>query len=1347
MWVRRNLIAEVALLSLLAVGIVACNSSATQSVSERGNQPSPTAGHASWLQGQPARQLGAYSLFLLDAKKNPVEECKWLVLSLESSLGRDTLVVSSDTTPPDDIYLYISYPGDTIRLASIGLDSSRDAKYLLFSVSQRIHNVVAVGLARFGNLRGTAAPAGQLCEIVFIQGKEQTYKTSSFVNQDNNSAPVLEVSGSQPGGSIELAWDERNIGDYNNNGEVEIADITPIVLHFGETVGESPNPAELLVVDGDLNGEINLSDLTPIARNFQRTVEGYTVYHAVGTSPSASDFTALAVPTIARQEVWDNSDDLMRRRRLQYAYRHEVEFGTHHYYVRAYSAEGSPDTQGLPSNTVTHTITAINLPPQWDNAEGVTAAVGTPAGINITFGSATDPEGEAVSYILRYTEGFDPIGTPGTVELTLPPETTLGDAPYTYTIEPLTAGQRYNFLVRAYDPEGNGTTNVMTTSNNVPALGVSTDPWAYVRGDVAGTGSVADFNQPDTFEIAWQYDLGLGLESPDNDPVISKDGWIAVAHNDGTIRRLDMADGSLLSIHPAATGLGAFRPTLDGNTLVVGTQTGLAVYDMATTDPPMAIDLGHIVTAAPLLLGDYVFAATTDGWIIATLVESGAVAWEIDLGPEYGFSLAPVSDGLSLFAARDDGTVFKLDLKTGDNLGSAFLDWEPYGSSLALDTERGYIYLVTQTQRLVIIDTATMLVTLSLTRTVDYFFPFEPCIVQHADPPLVIVGYLKPGIYPPPFTLASAIVAYNLLTGEEMWQIDIEIAMTRGSRISAGSDRIYLLAGDALYLYDFAGTQRQSMPLQDAIQLSSCALAGDKLAFVTQDGLQVASPSEVNLPPEFEGVSSIYSLEESVQVGWISATDDFNSTVHYAIYLSENVPPEFEAPFTHTTVIQDPATGPPSPFNKFEYLLEGLENGTRYYVGVRAADGPWDENPNIDPNTKWLAATPPWQRRGNYLGNIFTMKGITGSDGLLHLVFTDIIDGELGHAKLLPMEYWDTEGYYLDSEYASAIDLDWDVDLLVGIADIPSSMVGTIEFSDPQTGSKELINPSITFLNPQVSVQYGTENALAYTEHINGVWPPTLEGHYYISTTLDGDWQAPVPLDEENYSGRDLDLVLDPADNQSPWVAFQRGFGYAPDFFTCETGQLMYAKANGAGGYDIELVDAGDNAPDSDCGKRVRQVVEANGNIHIAYLDLNASPDQPLGQLKYAFNGGTGWEIETVHSFGLDFQPMGLQHTWGEISLALYPDGTPLIGFLGRISASRNPDNPHVERAYLWVREAADQWRGELLTDEEKTFPRDREPCVLLVDGAGVIHLFFVTTNLNPELVPNTLVHLLRSGL
>jgi len=56
-------------------------------------------------------------------------------------------------------------------------------------------------------------------------------------------------------------------GDYDQNGEVNIADLTPLANHLGETGGWDLTTIQS-VLDGDGNGEINLADITPIGMHF-----------------------------------------------------------------------------------------------------------------------------------------------------------------------------------------------------------------------------------------------------------------------------------------------------------------------------------------------------------------------------------------------------------------------------------------------------------------------------------------------------------------------------------------------------------------------------------------------------------------------------------------------------------------------------------------------------------------------------------------------------------------------------------------------------------------------------------------------------------------------------------------------------------------------------------------------------------------------------------------------------------------------------------------------------------------------------------------------------------------------
>lgn len=81
-------------------------------------------------------------------------------------------------------------------------------------------------------------------------------------------------------GQVLLEWTQVNVGDYDLNGEVNLSDITPIVLNFQDTY-ELLSPAALADplywIDGKHDGEINLSDITPIGMHYGSTVRGYNI--------------------------------------------------------------------------------------------------------------------------------------------------------------------------------------------------------------------------------------------------------------------------------------------------------------------------------------------------------------------------------------------------------------------------------------------------------------------------------------------------------------------------------------------------------------------------------------------------------------------------------------------------------------------------------------------------------------------------------------------------------------------------------------------------------------------------------------------------------------------------------------------------------------------------------------------------------------------------------------------------------------------------------------------------------------------------------------------------------------
>lgn len=104
--------------------------------------------------------------------------------------------------------------------------------------------------------------------------------TARFVSTpptgDANQVKDLTVTDNGDG-TYTLSWHYRNLGDYNQNGTVDIGDITPVSMHYGETVPEGDDNCIQAVVDGDGSGSIGLGDITPISMNYGVSCAGYTV--------------------------------------------------------------------------------------------------------------------------------------------------------------------------------------------------------------------------------------------------------------------------------------------------------------------------------------------------------------------------------------------------------------------------------------------------------------------------------------------------------------------------------------------------------------------------------------------------------------------------------------------------------------------------------------------------------------------------------------------------------------------------------------------------------------------------------------------------------------------------------------------------------------------------------------------------------------------------------------------------------------------------------------------------------------------------------------------------------------
>ena len=1301
---------------------------------------------AQWLRQQPGPRLAGVGLHLLDAGNRPIRGWDSLSANLASSAASRSpeIILEASNGAPADIYLYVDYDPTALALDTVELATGRDAEYLLLTIAHREPGVLAVALARIGAREAACAtPAGPLACIRFQPGPERVYRSASEVNTDPSSAPVLELATATSGGPL-LCWTERNIGDYDNNSVIGAPDITPIAVHYLERPAGAVVPAELELIDGDGNGEINSADLVPIARNFNASIDGFNVCHALGPSPDPDDYTQLAgSPTVSRIAVWDSSDSAARRQALRYEYEPAFAEGDNTFYVKAWSTDGST---GLPSNEVKFHASPSNLPPVWDTTLEITSVAPAASGLRLTFGSATDPEGGEVSYYLRYVQGSaGDLSGPGAQSLVLTEAELDSGPPYIYTLDLAQRSATYTMTLQARDEQGARTEIMQYTSAFLPGLSVSSDPWGYFRADAMRTGCNPAGGPHEPLAVAWQSALG---ESTASAPVISSDGWAAAGNASGIVR-WHLADGADAgSLSGSLTGV-PYYLSMDGSHLVGGADSGAQLWWIGLFPGSTALPEAPS-GAAPLLLGEYIIIAGNGGSVRAYSTENSALAlpaWQQILGiqPADGACLAPASDGATIYIGLTGGKLYMLDALSGEVLDEGDVGVSLAGSSLALDSGNQKLYAASAADSLVEIDAASLVALRRWPLAAGETSQDAPVLVLHTTPPLA----LCPMEYNDGGGPQGVVQAIDLTAWTEAWRFTAEPG-TNLSHLSAGSDSIYINTGAELLVLDHAGRRRQTLTGLPGDADSSPAIDASTLVLINAGNI-TGLEGTTDTPPEWVGVTGIKALNvdgNDLEVTWDYATDSQGEPVSYAIFYSADSLPAFDPPYSGTTVIHSlPQSG-----TEHSYTITGLDPGQRYYVGVRAYDGYWDDNPALEENANYLAATPPWQREEVRLGvglelpdgEVYFLRGLTAPNNSLHLVYSQRTDASLTHAWGTTGS-WQHEGPNLNAYTASTFDLAWDGDLVMAWGN--AAQFGLLARNGPDAWDATTA-PFATLIppvNPQLAVALDGDPAMVFTEFVDGVFPE-INLDYYVIQAASGIWGSAYPLDSLNFSGRDLDLVFDPADATKLWAACQRGYNNTPERATPMQGECVYAWGDGIDGFTLDALDSGDNAPDSDCGKRVQQVLDGSGNPCLAYFDLNSSSAQPLGQLKYATYDGSVWDIETVTTFDLSFQTGSNQFTYGELGFDLDNSGRPVIAYLARQTWASQVNVPHFARCYVWVRELDGAWHSEQLTDGEQVFPRDREPCVLLIPPDGSWHVFYASSQHpdDPQPVADKLVHLWR---
>ena len=305
---------------------------------------------------------------------------------------------------------------------------------------------------------------------------------------------------------VRLTFTATNFADYNNDGAVNISDITPLAQRFGLEYDDTPMPGDLLSArhilghpdtrhnrlvagaDGSGNGKVDIADITPLAVNFNSELAGYNLYRAEVVD-SLLTFSSVPLPNLLEGTSslsvslakWGDAEEQRTGMDAGVSGRFVITLETEappDGEVYGYRAQAWGEGEEGPNGNVTTvgTPAAVDtVPPYWIDTVGVTSTLALDEGVEVNWGAAYDNVTPPVHYRLYYSPGTElDWGTATVVDDVTPPYQVLG----------LTTLQPYTFAVRAYDssPTNNLELNTVTRTEYPGPRDIYPPEWDYSEG-------------------------------------------------------------------------------------------------------------------------------------------------------------------------------------------------------------------------------------------------------------------------------------------------------------------------------------------------------------------------------------------------------------------------------------------------------------------------------------------------------------------------------------------------------------------------------------------------------------------------------------------------------------------------------------------------------------------------------------------------------------------------------------------------------------------------------------------------------------------------------------------------
>lgn len=441
-------------------------------------------------------------------------------------------------------------------------------------------------------------------------------------------------------GTFDLQWTYKNAGDYDQDGAVNISDITPLALHFGQAVGETNN-----WIDGDNDGTIGVADIQPIAANYGSEIAEFQIEHAT-LDGEFEWFGGIGI-----RELCDITTPPRKARgNTAYNESHEVFGGYWRYRVIPVDSQGN---LGEPSEELVPGGSAEIGP------EGGTVTAGDGSiTLNVPPGAITDTTLVRLrSYIetwhMSFTNGLSCVILPESLNLNLPAELIFnyGEPATGYPEEALTVS-KYTLKANPDSVNEPGYTWVTANSASDPlshSITAHIDSLGYYAVTQAPAQSTSVFNGTNLLAANGNYAFGFGgldggelqsfdVSSPEGPQYISSldtafsrpDKFMVAGQNgysadEGWLSFYDLSDPrNLKELSSVWIGdyVGDFT-LANGYAYVAAGDNGFAIVDVS--DPAVPVTQGRLSIPSSAvsigIKGDRAYVGTLDGLYIIDIID------------------------------------------------------------------------------------------------------------------------------------------------------------------------------------------------------------------------------------------------------------------------------------------------------------------------------------------------------------------------------------------------------------------------------------------------------------------------------------------------------------------------------------------------------------------------------------------------------------------------------------------------------------------------------------------------------------------------------------------------------